>query len=385
MDNCPSCSGTEGKIFYKIKNTPVHSTVLLHSRKKARGFPVGDVALKFCINCGLIYNNMFNNDLMNYSSASECRQGCSDVFTDFNTDLVKSFINDFDIEDKFVIEIGCGAGNFLTQLCIAGNNRGIGFDPAYNFNKPGSIHENVNFINDYYTDKYSKLNADDYFCIMTLEHIFNPKVLLTHIRASMSNANSRLFLQVPNMTQILDESRFWDIYYEHCNYFTKESLNNLLSLSGFKTEKTWTAFGGQYMLAIAKRSTDSIPVVHKNDHIKKINRFDKHCQANINDWKKKLERLYKLGHSIILWGSVSKVVSFIQATKSREFISYIVDINPRKQNKYLPGFGHKIVAPIRLKSILPKLIIVMNPIYENEIVQITHALGIETNITVLSN
>jgi hypothetical protein len=384
MAKCPCCSQTEGKSFFKVENSPVHSTVLLYSRQEALRFPAGDISLQYCTNCGLIYNSRFDKDLVNYSQESECWQGYSTVFNSFNSELVKSLVDDFDIKNKFVIEIGSGSGDFLNQLCIVGNNEGTGFDPAYNDEKQSTAAERVKFIKDYYSDKYSELQADAYFCLMTLEHIYNPKKLITDIRKSMHNTDSRLFIQVPNMTQILDESRFWDIYYEHCNYFTRESLLNFLSINGFGVEKIWTVFGDQYMIAIANSSAVSGPVVDQGRIYEKTERFDEQCQLLINRWKKKLARLDKPGNSVVLWGSGSKATGFIQATRSAKNIDSIVDINPKKQGKYLPGFGHKIVAPDYLKSIFPRLIIILNPIYENEIIEVTRELGIKADITMLS-
>jgi hypothetical protein len=45
----------------------------------------------------------------------------------------------------------------------------------------------------------------------------------------------------------------------------------------------------------------------------------------------------------------------------------VVDINPHRQGKFMPGTGHPIVAPEGLVDVRPEHVVVMNPIYVQEI------------------
>ncbi len=44
-----------------------------------------------------------------------------------------------------------------------------------------------------------------------------------------------------------------------------------------------------------------------------------------------------------------------------------VDINPYKQDKFIPGTGHPVIAPRALTAQPPDLVVVMNPIYAGEV------------------
>ena len=68
-----------------------------------------------------------------------------------------------------------------------------------------------------------------------------------------------------------------------------------------------------------------------------------------------------------MWGAGSKGVTFLNMIDSRYQIEYVIDINPRKHGKYIPGTGQKIVSPEFLREYIPDIVIVMNLIYENEI------------------
>ncbi len=50
-------------------------------------------------------------------------------------------------------------------------------------------------------------------------------------------------------------------------------------------------------------------------------------------------------------------------------IEFVVDINPFKQGKYVPGTGQRVVSPEFLKKYRPDIIIIMNSIYRDEIQQ----------------
>jgi hypothetical protein len=79
----------------------------------------------------------------------------------------------------------------------------------------------------------------------------------------------------------------------------------------------------------------------------------------------------------IIWGSGSKCVAFLTAIDPDEPVEKVVDINPYRHGKFLPGVGVRIVPPSRLTELSPGKIIVMNPVYEAEIGSMLEKMGIE--------
>jgi hypothetical protein len=61
-----------------------------------------------------------------------------------------------------------------------------------------------------------------------------------------------------------------------------------------------------------------------------------------------------------------------------------VDINPHKHGKFLAGTGHEIVAPEFLTQYKPDVVIVMNPIYCDEIRADLGRLGLSPQVIALS-
>ena len=63
-------------------------------------------------------------------------------------------IQKFDLHSKRIIEIGCGKGEFLALLTELGNNRGIGFDPAFvAARNPAKASCDIQFIADFYSEE----------------------------------------------------------------------------------------------------------------------------------------------------------------------------------------------------------------------------------------
>src|SRR5258708_11439524 len=94
---------------------------------------------------------------------------------------------------------------------------------------------------------------------MTLEHIAQPNRFLVSVRTVADRKDSVIFFQVPDVGRILKEGAFWDVYYEHCSYFSAMSLEHLFAGAGFAVQRTWTGYDGQYLMILAS------PAEHGSD------------------------------------------------------------------------------------------------------------------------
>jgi hypothetical protein len=64
-------------------------------------------------------------------------------------------------------------------------------------------------------------------------------------------------------------------------------------------------------------------------------------------------------------------------------VAQVIDINPHKQGKYLPGTGHRVSAPQGLIAAPPDTVIVMNPVYLPEIGAQLRAMGLDPELVAL--
>ena len=83
------------------------------------------------------------------------------------------------------------------------------------------------------------------------------------------------------------------------------------------------------------------------------------------------------GKKVVIWGAGSKGITFLNLQAGAGRIDYAVDLNPRKHGRYITGTGQRIVPPDFLAEYVPDAIIVMNPLYVDEIRLMVHELGID--------
>jgi hypothetical protein len=385
---CPNCEGLGMDVFYEIQGVPVHSVLLHPTREEAINYPKGDIELGYCPSCGFISNLAFDEHVHEYSAKYDPTQGYSPTFNAFHKKLAQNLIDRYGLRGKKIIEIGCGQGEFLTLLCLLGGNQGLGFDPAYIGRQDlGELPEGVEFVSDFYSEKYTNHKGDMVCCKMTLEHIPNTYEFVSMVRRSIAEDEAPVvFFQVPNARYVFGDIAFWDIYYEHCSYFSLGSLARLFRLTGFDVVDLWTGYDDQYIMLDAKPAVGQTnPRLPLEDDLEQMAEevafFTKQVQVQMTAWGEFLENIRQNQCKAVLWGGGSKGVALLTSLKAGlDTIEYAVDINPRKAGTFMAGTGQEIVSPDFLKTYQPDTVLIMNPIYKQEIEQHLAQLGLQPEV-----
>jgi SAM-dependent methyltransferase len=345
-----------------------------------------------CSECGFISNTAFDERLTEYSGRYEETQGFSGTFNKFHTRLAEELIEKHDLRNKEVLEIGCGKGEFITLLSELGNNRGTGFDPGYHEGRNQSQHaaEKVQFIKDFYSERYSNYQADFVCCKMTLEHIHQTEDFIGTVRRAIGDRRDTIvYFQIPEVIRILRDCAFEDIYYEHCSYFSPGSLARLFRAAGFEVIDIYNEYDGQYLAIEARprsKMTDQTALPQEEDLgllSDYVATFQDRVDAKLRGWSELLETYRQNNKKVVLWGSGSKGVSFLTTVAGGDMIEYVVDINPYRQGYYMSGTAQKIVAPTFLKDYRPDAVVIMNSIYHDEISQQLAAMGLSPEVIAL--
>jgi len=390
---CPSCAAPAlGAPFYEQAEVPSHSCLLLDDAREAREFPRGTLALAACGACGFIANVAVDPSLQAYSSRYEETQGFSPRFRAFADDLARRLVERHDLHGRDVLEIGCGKGEFLVELCELGRNRGVGVDPAFVPERLDTeAADRLTFIRDYWSERYAHLTCDLVVCRHTLEHIVEPGPFLDLLRTSIGERpETVVFFEVPDAMRVLREVAFWDVYYEHCSYFTAGALGRAFRRAGFRVDEVELAFEGQYLLLeahpIAPGEDGGAPLALEEDVAEvqdAVRSYAARSAEILAGWRERLRDLRSSGRRAALWGSGSKGVAFLTALGLEEDITCVVDINPHRQGKHMAGTGHPIVAPEDLVAERPDVVIAMNAAYREEIGASLDALGLHPELLAL--
>ena len=387
---CPSCASANMQLFHQITDVPVNSVLNVASRDEALHFPRGDLALGFCRVCGFISNTAFSPQLIRYSSDCEESQGYSATFNTFAEALAIELVEKYDLRHKRIVEIGCGKGEFLKLICEIGHNWGVGFDPAYAAGRgDDSSNRRLTFIKDYYSEKYADYHGDMVCCRMTLEHIHKTAKLVSSLRHAIADREDTIvFFQVPDVTRILRECAFEDIYYEHCSYFSPGSLARLFRSCRFDILELKTVYQGQYLIIEAKPAAEQtqpqLPIEEDLQILEKsILNFRERYTAAVQYWYDFMKKVRQERKRTVIWGSGSKGVAFLNSVPNSNFVEYVVDINPYRQGTFMAGTGQAIVAPDYLKQYRPDVVIIMNAVYRKEIQIDLHRLDCSPTIHTL--
>ena len=384
---CLACGRQGLELVYEVDNVPVHSVVLMPTREDALGIKRGDVRLAFCPQCGFIQNTAFNPGSVDYTQRTEETQTFSGTFNAFAQSLARGLVERYALYDKEILEIGSGKGEFLLLLCELGHNRGIGIDPSYVPDRlEGPALDRIEFIREFYDERYEG-GADFIACRHTLEHIPDVGRFVSLVKKTAERSGDPIvFFEVPDVARVLDELAFWDIYHEHCSYFTLGSLARLFRSSGFDLLDLTTAFDGQYLLVDARLGHSDGSRLPSEDDLtsteEKVEFFTKHHEERLDGWREQLASLQDAGSRVVIWGAGSKGVAFLTTLGIDEEIAAAVDINPHKQGLFMPGTGHPVIGPQDLAASAPDVVIVMNPAYLEEIEGSLTGMGLSPTLLV---
>lgn len=386
---CPACGVTGMAPFHTVDRVPVNSCLLVQERHRALHFPTGNLRLARCPACGFIANLAFDPAASTYSPDYEETQGFSPHFQAYIRDLSHEWVQRYSLQGKHVVEIGCGKGEFLVEMLRAGVGTGLGVDPGVHPDRiPDDVGERAQWVRGFFPAELPELVADAVVCRHTLEHVAPVADFMRDLRRAIGDRHETTVLfELPGTQHVLDHVWFWDIYYEHCSYFTAGSLARLMRRSGFQVLDVRPAYDGQYLLIEACPSTvpaagepfaiedDLTAITHGTEH------FANHYGALVQSWRTRVSSVTATGGRTVIWGSGSKGVAFLAALgEVADDVSAAVDINPYKRGRFMAGTGHEIVAPKQLLDLAPSLVIAMNSTYLSEIRADLDALGISCDL-----
>jgi SAM-dependent methyltransferase len=383
---CQACGAIGLEIFHEQDGVPVHSCRLLSTREQAERFPTGTLRLGLCPVCGFITNTAYDPALQDYFVDYEETQGFSPRFRAFVRALATRWIDRHDLVGKDVLEIGCGKAEFLLLMCELGVRHGVGIDPAIVHERAtGPAADRVELIRDFYSEQYAHLVGDAVVCRHTLEHIGPVAEFLGIIRRSLEDRPETVVLfELPDAMRVLRECAFWDVYYEHCSYFTPGSLARLFRAGGFEVLTVDLDYDDQYILLEARpgwRDREPLPVEEPPQAVAgAVADFRRELADVQQRWRETLAEVHAAGGRSVVWGSGSKGVAFLTTLGIGGEISCVVDVNPYKQGKFMAGTGHEIVAPADLRERRPDLVIAMNPIYTEEIQRTLDGIGLDARL-----
>jgi hypothetical protein len=331
----------------------------LSTREDAQ--PYGEIALRRNATLSFIENAAFDPGIMEYDANYQNSQAFSGHFLDHMQNVVQLLKQRFP-NGASATEVGCGKGDFLHLLERDGHFAARGYDATYEGNDPA--------IERRYLTATDRIDTDLVILRHVLEHVPQPHVFLNMLATVFGSAT--IYIEVPNFDWIVENETFFDITYEHVNYFSPAALANLFAPGA--VSEAGLLFEGQYQYVIAdlSRLSATFPVAYEDAPWEAVG-FDElfpHLQGKID----RVEAALANGREGYLWGAATKGCMFLVHCAERKNvignIKFAIDVNPGKCGKFLPGSLVPIVPPVDFFTHASRegLLIVANPNYYDEIV-----------------
>jgi len=180
--------------------------------------------------------------------------------------------------------------------------------------------------------------------------------------------------EFPHLLRLIDETLFDTIYHEHFSYLSLTAVMHIFAANGlavFDVEELPT-HGGSLRVFAQRNDTGKQPLSPRVEEMlsreAKAGMLDVGYYAGLqtrtdrikNDFIAFLIEARRQDKIVAAYGAAAKGNTIINYAGIRpDLISFVVDSNPAKQGKYLPGSRIPIVDESRLKAARPDYVIIL--------------------------
>ena len=190
--------------------------------------------------------------------------------------------------------------------------------------------------------------------------------------------------EFPHLLRLVSESQFDTIYHEHYSYLSLTAVKRIFERNGlgvFDVEEL-TTHGGS-LRVYAQRNDTGTREIRPNvatilareaaagmTSVTFYVGFQDKADRVKNDFLAFLIEAKRAGKTVAGYGAAAKGNTLMNYAGVRlDLVSYVVDRNPAKQHKYLPGCRLPIVAEERLKQTRPDYVVILPWNLRTEVVE----------------
>ncbi|MFY1687603.1 methyltransferase domain-containing protein [Plantactinospora sp. WMMB782] len=392
VHRCAACGRHDLVPFADLGEIPVYCGVHRASRAEALASPLGRMWLAYCPECGYVRNLAFDPAVLVYDTTMDTNLHHSPAFGVFSAELVKHLAGRFPLRGGTVLDVGCGQGEFLRELCHVAGCRGVGYDAMYagppGPDPSGAILHRGHAPLDGSTPAFDLVTSRHWF-----EHLDDPYAFLVRLRELAEGRPAYGYLEVPDAGYDLATAG-WEVIYPHVSYFDGFSLCRIVERAGWRVLATGRLFAGMFRyVEIAVNAADpatgtelpgsELPGTADRDRqLAAIAGFaDRHATER-KRWRGTIDRLLAAGDRPVLWGAGSRGVQFLHLADPDRRLAAVVDVNPRKWGRFLPVTGHQVRDPASLAGSGTRTVIITNPAYRDEIDAALRQLGVHAELLV---
>lgn len=385
--NCRHCNTSLNLLFADLGSAPPSNAYLtaenLHRPEK--WFPLRVYA---CERCKLVQTEdfaeretMFSDDYAYFSSFSSTWLAHAESYVD-------EVITRFRLgADSRVVEVAANDG-YLLQYVQARGIPCLGIEPTAS-TATAARDKGIDVVEDFFGCALAEklvdqgLQADLLVANNVLAHVPDINDFLGGFTLLLK-ANGVVTFEFPHLMRLVAEHQFDTIYHEHYSYLSLIAVNTIFAVNGltvFDVDELTTHGGSLRVYAQLTASGINLPSERVEAMLNAercagledpayYSGFQVAASRVKNDFLFFLLNSHRLGKTVIGYGAAAKGNTLMNYAGIRpDLMAYVVDRNPAKQGKFMPGSRIPIVGEDILMAIKPDYIVILPWNIKNEVMQ----------------
>jgi 2-polyprenyl-3-methyl-5-hydroxy-6-metoxy-1,4-benzoquinol methylase len=385
--NCRFCKSKVTHPFIDLVNSPPSNSFL---KVEELNLPEVFYPLKVyvCDQCFLVQvdeykksDDIFNSEYVYFSSFSTSWLKHSESYVEMMNKRFNLNAN------SLAVEVASNDG-YLLQYFKKSGVKVLGIEPTAN-TAAVAAEKGIESIVDFFGVRLASelvakgVKADVLLGNNVLAHVPDINDFVGGLKILLNN-DGVITMEFPHLLQLIQHNQFDTIYHEHFSYLsllTVQQIFNKQGLSIFDVEEISTHGGSLRIFAahtddLSKVVSPSLnKVLNKEltfglDNLDTYSNFQAKANQVKNDFLLFLLQAKKENKKVAAYGAAAKGNTLLNycGIKS-DLISFVVDANPAKQNKYLPGIHIPVFNEQYLKNERPDYVIILPWNIKHEVIE----------------
>lgn len=374
---CRNCASRVELELIDLGSAPLSNAYLteITIRRPEKWFPL---RVAVCERCWLVQAEVYSRSAEIFSEDYAYFSSFSSDWLEHARHLCERMTKRLQIDSKsFVVEIGSNDGYLLRNFVAAGV-RVLGVEPTASTASAArllGIPTLEKFFDVEVAEEIVEKNglADLIVAINVFAHVPYPLEVLKGVRRLL--AHDGIFsVEFPHIMTLIESCEFDTIYHEHFSYFSFTTVEQMMRDSGLvvvQVEELPTHGGSLRVMAMrsdSKTATIDASVKELLDKELEVGvrtrsyyeTFQEEAIQMKNDFLGFLISEKKNGKVVVGYGAAAKGNTLLNyAGVKEDLLQFVVDKNPNKVGKFLPGSRIPIVAEQALLEVKPDVIVIL--------------------------
>jgi len=374
---CRHCNSELNLPLIDLGSAPPSNAYLTEHTLRApeKWFPL---RVLVCTNCWLVQTEdyagaeeLFSADYAYFSSYSK-------IWLDHAKKYVHDMVERFKLDSSCkVVEIAANDG-YLLQYFKALNIPSLGVEPTAG-TAAAARAKGIEIVEDFFSTRVAKklvgqgIQADLMAANNVLAHVPDINDFVQSFALLLKPKGVATF-EFPHLLKLIAEKQFDTMYHEHFSYLSLTHIVRIFKLNGlevFDVEELETHGGSLRVFAQRLGSAAHAVNVRVGNLLEKeadagmttvqyYSGFQAKANLVKNDLVSFLLEAARAGKTVMAYGAAAKGNTLLNYAGVRpDLIRFVVDLNPAKQGKYMPGSRIPILEEARIREEKPDYVVIL--------------------------